>query len=99
MIDAQPSYLEIVQRVLDQHVPGVEARVFGSRVNSKAVKYSDLDLVLVSAESIPACRIESLKDAFAESDLPFQVDVLDWNSLSDDFRRVIEKKYEILGRG
>lgn len=99
MIDLASRHLEIVKHILGAHVPEVEVRVFGSRVNSKSCKYSDLDLALVAAEKISLDRIESLKCAFAESDLPFQVDVLDWHSLSPEFRKVIEKGYEVLQEG
>jgi len=36
------------------------------------------------------------KYAFSESDLPFMVDVLDWNTVSPRFREVIAGAYEIL---
>lgn len=36
------------------------------------------------------------KEALQESTLPIQVDVLDWNSISKEFRGVIENGYEIL---
>ena len=94
MIDLEPEYLEIVKQILAAQVGGVEVRAFGSRVNGAAGKYSDLDLALVAAERIPLARIEALREAFAESDLPFQVDVLDWQAISASFRGVIEKKYE-----
>ena len=66
----------------------------GYTSHGAAGKYSDLDLALVAAERIPLARIEALREAFAESDLPFQVDVLDWQAISASFRGVIEKKYE-----
>ncbi|MCD6310901.1 MAG: hypothetical protein J7M11_00360 [Elusimicrobia bacterium] len=38
----------------------------------------------------------ALKEDFEESDLPFRVDVLDWNRISDEFKKVISKQYEII---
>ncbi|MBF0621731.1 MAG: restriction endonuclease subunit S [Magnetococcales bacterium] len=40
-----------------------------------------------------------LEEAFAESDLPIRVDLLDWWGVSDSFRAVIEKGFEILQKG
>ena len=42
-------------------------------------------------------KIAELKEAFQESELPFRVDLLDWNAISDEFRIVIEKSgYEVI---
>lgn len=97
MIDLEPGHLKEVQRILGQHFPGVEAWVFGSRARGTAREHSDLDLALVGEEKLDWKRIEALKDAFAESDLPFMVDVLDWNAISDSFRRaILEQGYEVM---
>ena len=41
--------------------------------------------------------LAELKEAFQESELPFRVDLLDWNAISDEFRTVIEKSgYEVI---
>jgi hypothetical protein len=37
-----------------------------------------------------------LKEALQESTLPIRVDVLDWNSISEEFRGVIEEGYGVL---
>ncbi len=96
MINLPEPYLEEIRRILHEHVPECEVRVIGSRVQGTAQKYSDLDLVLFSPEKISPKRLETLKDAFAESDLPIQVDLLDWNDVSDSFRSLIEKHDEVL---
>jgi len=40
-----------------------------------------------------------LKEAFEESDLPFRVDITDYNAISNEFRAIIKAKYEILQKG
>lgn len=52
-----------------------------------------LDLALVSETPVDRDRIERLKDAFSESDLPIIVDVVDINTVSDDFRKLIEGEW------
>lgn len=99
MIDIEPGHLEIVRRTLKNVAPGFEVRVFGSRLNGKARKFSDLDLALYSASPVPPRLVESLKDAFAHSDLPFQVDVLDWNGVSESFRKVMAARFEVIQAG
>ncbi len=99
MIDAAPEYLQTIARILAKHVPGCEIRVFGSRVNGTAKKYSDLDLAVVGKTRMAPDVPWRLKEAFEMCDLPFRVDVVDWEALSDDFRNVIARKYEILPAG
>lgn len=96
MIDLPPEYLLEVRRILAEVVPECEVRAFGSRVSGRAQTYSDLDLAIVGRGSIDAARLEALKDAFSDSGLPFIVDVLDWNAISESFRKVISGRYEVL---
>ena len=95
MIDLTPEQMETVRSILMAQVPGVEVRVFGSRVLGTAREHADLDLALVSGKPLEWREIEALKDAFADSDLPFMVDILDWNTLSESFRSAIESCYEL----
>lgn len=97
MIDITPEQLAEVRRLLRQHMPDAEVRAFGSRVSGKSDRRSDLDLAVVGVCVIDLRRIEALKDAFAESDLPFMVDVVDWNAVSEGFRGVIDRGYEVVG--
>ncbi len=96
MIDLEPKYLDMVKRILHEYMPDCEVGAFGSRVNGRTCRYSDLDLVLKGKEKIDWRLIEKLKNAFSASDLPIIVDVLDWQTASASFRKVIQKQYEII---
>ncbi|WP_432823392.1 nucleotidyltransferase family protein [Trichloromonas sp.] len=96
MIDLDKTCLDEVRRILRDHVPECEVRVFGSRVDGTARRYSDLDLALVDAKKLDSRRLARLKEAFSRSNLPILVDVLDWSVTSPEFRKVIEKRYEVL---
>jgi predicted nucleotidyltransferase len=96
MIDLNPHHLETVRRILVEHVPQCEVRAFGSRVNSTAKDYSDLDLAVVTSGKLSDDTLRLLKEAFEESDLPFRVDVLDWRATSPQFQKVVEKQYEVI---
>jgi len=96
MIDLTPEYLATVKNILQKLAPEYEVRVFGSRYKWLATTSSDLDLAVVGIEKLSAGLLSDLQDAFADSDLPFKVDVLDWQALSDEFKAVIEKGYEVL---
>lgn len=96
MIDLKPEHLKTVLRILSEHAPDVDVLAFGSRVRGNARTYSDLDLAVRGREPLPRSRVEALKDAFAESDLPFQVDVVDVNAVSPEFRALIEQGHEVV---
>ena len=96
MIDLPPDHLETVKRILDEHVPECEVRVFGSRVQWMTKDHSDLDLAVVGQGKIDKRRMNRLEEAFEESDLPIRVDVLDWWAISDSFRKVIGERFEVV---
>lgn len=54
-------------------------KVFGSRATGTARPCSDLDLVVFPPA--PASELDSLREAFEESDLPIAVDVLAWDDI------------------
>jgi predicted nucleotidyltransferase len=96
MIDLAPAHMAEIKRILAEHVPDCEVFAFGSRVNGKAWTHSDLDIALMGNARLDWRHVEKLKDAFSESDLPVIVDVLDWHTLSDEFRRVIMTNHETI---
>lgn len=97
MIDVAPEHLEMVLALLSNYLPEGEVRVFGSRFSGTAKPYSDLDLAVVGQNKLDWRVLAELKEAFQESELPFRVDLLDWNAISDEFRAVIEKSgYEVI---
>ena len=96
MIDLDAKYLDEIKRILAEKVPDCEVRVFGSRIEGNAKKFSDLDLVLIGNEKLDWRKIESLKDAFSSSDIPIIIDVIDFNAISEEFKAIIENNYEII---
>jgi len=96
MIDLTDEQLRIVRTILAEWTPAAEVRAFGSRVNGTARKHSDLDLAIVGDGRMDTHTLNRLREAFEESELPFRVDVLDWNAVSDSFRKVIDNAYIVL---
>ena len=96
MLDLIPQHLTEVRRILLLHVPGRTVRAFGSRVQGNAKPFSDLDLVVMGNTPLDFRQLAALKDAFAESNLPFRIDVIDWASTSETFRRIIEGAFEVV---
>ena len=98
MIDDIPDHLVTIRRILANRVPGCEVRAFGSRVTWTAKQYSDLDLAVAGEKLLDPDVLRPLKEDFEESDLPYRVDVVDWQALPVSFRSMIEKKCEVIQR-
>ena len=99
MLDLSPEQLAEIRRILQNHIPERTVRAFGSRVQGIAKPFSDLDLAVMGETPLDFRQLAALKDAFAESNLPFRVDVVDWAATSEAFRRIIEGANEVvLGR-
>jgi type I restriction enzyme S subunit len=71
--------------------------VFGSRIHGTAKPWSDLDLAIKADSAIGWKLLAEIKETFQESELPFRVDVLDWNDITESFRKAIDASgFEIL---
>lgn len=98
-LDIEPRDLATVQAILRRHVPDYEVRAFGSRVRGTNRRTSDLDLAIMTEAPLDAGRMGGMRDEFSESDLPFKVDLVDWAATAENFRRLIEERYEVLQAG
>ncbi len=96
MIDIEKKHLQFVKSVFKNIIPEVNIWVFGSRIKNNAKKHSDLDLVLIGKEKIDQETIDLLNNKFSESDLPFIVDIIDWNNITDSFKKIILENYVVL---
>ena len=91
LVDLRPDHWAIVRNVLWEHVPDREVLAFGSRATWTARTYSDLDLAILGDDPLTLNASSSLAEAFAESDLPFKVDVVEWARIEDTFRSKIRR--------
>ena len=87
---------QIVRAILLRHLSGREVWAFGSRVKGKARPYSDLDLAVLGEQPLALSVRADLAEEFSESDLPFKVDIVDWATTSERFRRIIRSEYVVL---
>ena len=81
--------------LLNAFLPGTTVWAFGSRVKFTSKPESDLDLVAFIQPGQES-SLADLRDAFAESDLLFKVDILDWGVIPDSFKKNIEKEYVVV---
>ncbi len=93
LIDIEPKYLVILKKIFKLYIPSKTVWAYGSRVTWTANTKSDLDIIVFDVNSK---QINNLKDALAESDLPFSVDVMNWEKIPETFKENIQKKYVVL---
>lgn len=99
LIDIRPDHWQIVKSILQKHVPQHEVWAFGSRAKWKAKEYSDLDLAVITDKPLSLELNARLSDDFSESDLPWKVDIVDWATTREAFRKIIEKEKVVVQEG
>lgn len=86
-INTEPRHLAIIQKILNQY--DYSFYVFGSRATEKVKPLSDLDLCY--KEDIPEQDIIKLEEEFEESDLPYKVDLVNYNTCNAEFKKIIDR--------
>ncbi len=96
-LDLPLRYRQQLEALLREHLPGVEAWAYGSRVNGQSHSASDLDLVLRSPtlESLGPGYLDLL-EALEQSNIPILVQAYDWARLPESFHREIERDHVVL---
>lgn len=90
-LDLEDRYKDFIKTTIENILGNVEIYIYGSRVQGKAQKYSDVDIALKWAYVIPIEKIIRLKAVFHDSTFPYKVDIVDIKTLSDKFLKIIEK--------
>lgn len=96
MINLKEEEMEIVKKILSTRFKDKEILIFGSRITDRVKPYSDLDLAIKSKEKLSLRDIDLTKEEFEESKLNFSVDLMDYDRIPENFKRIIDKKHEII---
>jgi len=87
MIHMDQKHWNIVKNILQKYPYSFYA--FGSRVKGTQKLLSDLDLCFI--EPIPSNILAHIREDFEESNLPFTVDLVDWNMCDETFKAQIKR--------
>lgn len=90
MINIDEKYLKMLKSVLS-HYSSYGFYLFGSRLTNRVKPFSDIDLLYF--DNISNKEVFQLKDDLEESNLPYKVDLIDYNKCSDSFKKIIGNKY------
>lgn len=90
----KPEHLTFVKNTLKRRVPECRVIAFGSRVDGTARATSDLDICLIGDQKISFETLADVRDEFSNSNIPYKVDVIDWQTISPDFQKIILESFE-----
>lgn len=89
--------LETVQRILSLHFEGLEVWAYGSRVTGvDLTPETELELVVITEKPLSFEDMTAIEKAFAESNLPFRVDIIDWVKLPESIQKQIKKEHDVI---
>ncbi len=97
-IDLTAEHRKVIVALIAQHLPNTTVWAFGSRTKWTSNSKSDLDLVAFANQS-QRLHVGALQEELEESDLPFRVDLLVWEELSEQFKAEIRNNYCALTEG
>jgi predicted nucleotidyltransferase len=85
---------QIIFGILKKYPEVKNVLLFGSRAKDGFHKGSDIDLA-IDGGNIPPKTLRRIKSDFEESDLPYRVDLLDYNTLNNI---ALKKQIECVGK-
>lgn len=85
MIDLEEKYINFIREMVKKYLQDCKIYLFGSRVKNTAKKYSDIDIAL-KADNLNEKILLKIKNEFEDSTLPYEVDIIDLNNISEQFK-------------
>jgi hypothetical protein len=57
---------------------------------------TELDLAVIADRPLSFEAMTAVEKAFADSGLPFRVDIVDWSKLPDSIQKKLKKEHEVV---
>lgn len=89
-------HLRFLLNEIERYVPKATVWAFGSRVDGTHRPTSDLDLAVHCNKETAKKDLPKLNECLIESDLPFKVQLLDYDRLPENMQENIKTKYVVL---
>lgn len=93
MINLPEKDFKLVIKILRKYFKGTIVFFYGSRITENIKPYSDIDIAVKGIEKFDLSAMNRAIEAFEESELNIRVDLLDYNSISEEFKMVIDRKH------
>lgn len=82
--------VEWIRSTILREVPKAKIKFFGTRASGTSKTYSDLDTSIDAGAPLSFLTLSKLKEIFSESQLPFKIDLIDYRSVDDEFKAIID---------
>lgn len=93
MFGLEKKYINFILKTINQNITCDNASfyIFGSRAKGNYKEYSDIDIAIdLNGEKIPADVLGKILINFEDSTLPYEVDIIDLNSIDENFKNLIQ---------
>ena len=77
--------------IIKESLPHAHIYLFGSRARKDHKEESDIDIAIDNNKKIDSHILSTIKEQIEESTIPFTVDIIDLNSISEEFKNEILK--------
>jgi len=86
--------LERVREIVLGALAGCDVRVylFGSCATGRIRRGSDIDVAIDPRSPVPAARLSELREQLEESEVPYDVDIVDLSAASPELRATVERE-------
>lgn len=82
--------------VISALFPNAHIYLFGSRARNTHSQWSDIDIALKEDQKISRYAIAEAVSMLEASNMPYKIDVVDFNSVTDDMRQSIQDEGVLL---
>lgn len=91
MFGLEDRHLNFIKEVLKKNIQNPDAKfyIFGSRAKEKYGQYSDVDIAIDSPDLTLDKKLKIQSD-FENSTFPYEVDVVDLNTIKENFKNLIK---------
>ncbi|KLO22566.1 hypothetical protein X275_05800 [Marinitoga sp. 1197] len=87
--DIKEEYFNLIIKILKKHIQSCTIIIFGSRITGKSNEASDLDIAIDCGKKLDLITLFEIEEDFQDSNLPFRVDLIDWQRTSESFKNII----------
>ncbi len=94
-LNIKPEHLKMLKDIFQQYCPKAEIWVYGSRIKNQSHDGSDIDMVVKDFNDSNK-NIAELKQLLNDSNVPFLMDIQEFDKLPDYFQKEILNEYEVL---
>lgn len=86
--------LETARQIVLERLRGYRVKIylFGSQASGKARRYSDIDVAVLPLETIPGHVLSDVHEALEESNILYDVDVVNLSEVDEKFRQRVLKE-------